>query len=259
MSKAPAMPMYWDAYIADTTHLTIDEHGAYLILLGAMWRRDGSIPNDDKDIARILGVTVAKWKKIKARLSEFLTIDDDKISQEKLRKVWEKTQEKIAKNSANGAKGGRPKGNGNNNLGKANGSHSLNPNESIPEPLPEKELDKSSSKKGSRLPDDWIAPRAFVEWPVQNLGWTENRAQGELAKFKDYWVSKTGQGATKKDWLATWRNWCRTYEERNPTKQKSRTLTEIALERWSQPERQQNEGQSEFTGNPVLLVSGSTK
>ena len=49
MSKAPSMPMYWDAYIADTTHLSTEEHGAYLLLLAAMWRRDGSVPDDDKD------------------------------------------------------------------------------------------------------------------------------------------------------------------------------------------------------------------
>ena len=71
MSKAPAMPMYWDAYLADTTHLTTEEHGAYMLLLAAMWRRDGSVPDDDKDNARIIGLTVAKWRKIKARLSVF--------------------------------------------------------------------------------------------------------------------------------------------------------------------------------------------
>jgi len=60
MSKAPAMPMMIDAYIGDTTHLTTEEHGAYLLLLFAMWRRDGSVPDNDKDIARIVGLTVAK-------------------------------------------------------------------------------------------------------------------------------------------------------------------------------------------------------
>lgn len=31
----------------------------------------------------------------------------------------------------------------------------------------------------------------------------------EADKFRDYWVAKTGKDATKHDWLATWRNWCR--------------------------------------------------
>lgn len=33
------------------------------------------------------------------------------------------------------------------------------------------------------------------------------RLEGE--KFRDHWVAKTGKDATKTDWLATWRNWCR--------------------------------------------------
>lgn len=145
MSKAPAMPMYWDAYIADTTHLTTEEHGAYLLLLGAMWRRDGSVPDDDRDNARILGLTVAKWRKVKDRLSPFLILEDGHISQKNLRKIWENTQEKIEKNRENGSKGGRPKSSQNNDLAKANGSVSVNPNESIPEPEPEPEEDTNVS------------------------------------------------------------------------------------------------------------------
>lgn len=38
----------------------------------------------------------------------------------------------------------------------------------------------------------------------------------EAAKFADYWRAKTGRDATKADWLATWRNWCRTALERAP-------------------------------------------
>ena len=99
MSKAPSMPMYWDAYLADTTHLTTEEHGAYLLLLAAMWRRNGVVPDDDKDNARILGLTVGKWRKVKERLSEFLSFDGDCITQKKLQKTWKNTQEKIAKNT----------------------------------------------------------------------------------------------------------------------------------------------------------------
>ena len=39
MSKLTSMPFLVDAYIADTTHLSLEEHGAYLLLLFAMWRR----------------------------------------------------------------------------------------------------------------------------------------------------------------------------------------------------------------------------
>jgi len=129
--------MFWDAYLADTTHLTTEEHGAYLLLLAAMWRRNGSVPDDDRDNARIVGMTPAKWRRMKARLSSLLIVDNGEITQKNLRKTWEITQEKIRKNRANGAKGGRPVSSKTNNLAKANGFVSDNPNETIPEPEPE--------------------------------------------------------------------------------------------------------------------------
>jgi uncharacterized protein YdaU (DUF1376 family) len=137
MSQAPSMPMFWDAYIADTTHLTTEEHGAYLLLLAAMWRRNGAVPDDDKDIARIVGLTKAKWVKVKARLEKFLVIENGEITQKNLQKIWKNTQEKIQKNRENGSKGGRPKSLKNNDIEKANGSVSENPNKTIPEPEPE--------------------------------------------------------------------------------------------------------------------------
>lgn len=241
MSKAPSMPMYWDAYLADTTHLTTEEHGAYLLLLAAMWRRNGAVPDDDRDNARILGLTPAKWRKVKARLLETISgfhIENGTITQEKLQKTWENTQEKIAKNRSNGAKGGRPKSNENKDVAKANGSLSVNPNESIPEPEPEPEPKEEEGKrdtvvspkkepgqslelvpseqspkpaktaKGSRLSNDWKLPRDWGEWAVSE-GWNPNAVREEAEKFRDYWISKSGSAATKLDWQATWRNWMR--------------------------------------------------
>jgi uncharacterized protein YdaU (DUF1376 family) len=141
MSQAPSMPMFWDAYIADTTHLTTEEHGAYLLLLAAMWRRNGWVPDDDADTARIVGMTKAKWRKTKERLASLLIFSDGHITQKNLMKIWKNTQEKIAINRANGAKGGRPQSNKDNDIAKADGFVPHNPNETIPEPEPEPKPD----------------------------------------------------------------------------------------------------------------------
>ena len=230
MSKAPSMPMFWDAYLADTTHLTCEEHGAYLLLLGAMWRRDGSVPNDDKDIARILGVTLAKWRKIKLRLDPFLVIEPETISQENLRKIWKKTQEKIAKNSLNGARGGRASSSNNKDLDQANASNSLKPNQSIPEPEPRKERDTNVSpkkKKGCRIPDNF---EPDITWAVKQ-GLTVYTAGIEAAQFRDFWKAKAGANAVKLNWNATWRNWVRNALKRtaasNPSHQKPNMVSAI--------------------------------
>lgn len=153
MSSAPSMPLFPDAYLADTTHLSTEEHGAYFLLLMAMWRRGGTVPNDDKDLARIVGLTPTKWLKIKCRLMSFLTVENNEISQKRLKKEWEYVHEKRQKNAKNGSKGGRPKTYENNEIAKPNGFENDNPNES-PHTQPhthiEKEEDKSSSKSLSK-------------------------------------------------------------------------------------------------------------
>ena len=192
MSKAPAMPMYWDAYLADTTHLTTEEHGAYMLLLAAMWRRNGSVPNDDKDNARILGLTPAKWRKIKARLVATISgfqVEGNAITQEKLQKTWKNTQEKIEKNKANGSKGGRAAASKNNDLGQANAENSLKPKATIPEPEPEPTIrePKGSLSSGDDLRSAFDAYNLIASqqgWPSARV-LSSSRRSGLRARLKD--------------------------------------------------------------------------
>ena len=93
MSQAPYMPLFVDAYLADTTHLTAEESGAYLHLLMAMWRHGGSVPNDDRDLARIARVSPSRWPRVKARIMPLLTLNPDgRLSQKRLTKEWHASQ-----------------------------------------------------------------------------------------------------------------------------------------------------------------------
>jgi uncharacterized protein YdaU (DUF1376 family) len=202
MSKAPAMPMYWDAYLADTTHLTTEEHGAYMLLLAAMWRRNAWVPDDDKDNARILGLTPAKWRKIKARLIETVSgfrVEDGKITQEKLQKTWENTQEKIGKNRSNGAKGGRPKSKVANNLTKANGSVSLNPNKSIPEPEPEP-LSDDTNVSSRRSDKDQCFENFWEIWPSKKNKQNARKAWRKLTID----AKRAAYAAVRAGWFDQW-------------------------------------------------------
>ncbi len=88
MAEFPIMPMHWDAYLADTMHLTTVEHGAYLLLIAAMWRAGGSIQGDDRYLARTVGLTLDRWRRIKPTIMAFLTpIAEGRVTQRKLLEV----------------------------------------------------------------------------------------------------------------------------------------------------------------------------
>ena len=53
------MPLLVDKYLGDTQHLTTEQHGAYLLLLMTMWKRDGVPMVRDPQIT---GLSPARWK-----------------------------------------------------------------------------------------------------------------------------------------------------------------------------------------------------
>jgi hypothetical protein len=68
------------------------------------------------------------------------------------------------------------------------------------------------TNRGTRLGADWRPDDAGMSFAVERIG--AGAANVELDKFRDYWTARTGAGATKADWGATWRNWVRTAAER---------------------------------------------
>jgi uncharacterized protein YdaU (DUF1376 family) len=125
------MPLFCDAYLGDTMHLSLEEHGAYLKLLMITWRNNGQpLPDDDARIARMLGVTPARWRdKLRPSLASFFDLSEGYWRQNRLEKEWIFTQKLIEKNRANGSKGGRAKSLNNRNADLAMGSSWVNPNE----------------------------------------------------------------------------------------------------------------------------------
>lgn len=102
------MPFYTDAYLADTTHLSTEEHGAYLLLLLWMWRQNGSmLPAKDAELARICGLSVKRWKTVRPVLERFFTITAEGWQQKRLHATWQEVSRKIARSRVAGSKGGR--------------------------------------------------------------------------------------------------------------------------------------------------------
>jgi hypothetical protein len=70
------------------------------------------------------------------------------------------------------------------------------------------------AKRGERLPASWRPSDAGVAFALDR-GLARAQVGVEAEKFKNYWSAKTGQGATKLDWDATWRNWIISTVERS--------------------------------------------
>ena len=79
MAEFPALPLFTDAYLADTRHLTTIQHGAYLLMLMTAWRSGGCcLLDDDNYLARITGMDKRTWLANKAILMSFWHLNDDK-------------------------------------------------------------------------------------------------------------------------------------------------------------------------------------
>jgi uncharacterized protein YdaU (DUF1376 family) len=101
MAQFSALPLWTDAYLADTGHLTTIEHGAYLLLLMTMWRADGALPNDDKQLARYVRMTSAQWLRIKPTIMQFFKVSSDSITQGRLTDELAFVKQKSGKQSDN--------------------------------------------------------------------------------------------------------------------------------------------------------------
>ena len=85
MAQFPYLPLFTDAYIADTMHLDCMESGAYLHLLIAAWRSpDCDLPDDDKMLARMAKCTPRQWVKIRPAVMAFWTLEEHKWTQKRL-------------------------------------------------------------------------------------------------------------------------------------------------------------------------------
>src|SRR5678816_2406993 len=82
MSQAPMMPIYPDALLGDTLHLSAEQLGAYLLLLFATWRNNGKpLADDDRKLARICRSTTAHWRRaLRPTVIEFFQTDDGFLS-----------------------------------------------------------------------------------------------------------------------------------------------------------------------------------
>jgi uncharacterized protein YdaU (DUF1376 family) len=207
------MPLFIGDYLADTTRLTTEQHGAYLLLIMDYWR-NGPPPDDDAVLSNITRSSNSNWKKMRAAIAGFFNVSDGKWVHSRIdREIEEakagklKAQEKAAK-AAEARWGKHTSRNAHTNAPSiAQALHEECPSPS-PSPSHSKlPRSKAETQRATRLPADWSMTAEDAEFcttarPDLNVLET-------AARFRDYWHGVAGTKGKKLDWSATWRNWVR--------------------------------------------------
>lgn len=76
------MPLYIGDYLADTSRLSTEQHGAYLLLLMDYWR-SGPPMDDDEELASITKLSAQQWKKHAAKIRGMFTSVDGRLIQKR--------------------------------------------------------------------------------------------------------------------------------------------------------------------------------
>ena len=226
MAAPPYMKLYVGDYHGDTTHLTTVEHGAYLLLLMAMWRAGGKLPRDDKRMAALTKLSASDWAEIKATIMEFFTVSGGSVSHKRIVAEMAKYETVVEKRSKAGKASAAKKANENNEKASTHVEQVLNTcshNQNQNQNHLKKENTTYSPKKGTRLSGDWIPTPADQSFALTHL--TSEGFRHEADQFRDYWIAKPGAAGVKLDWPATWRTWVRRAGKGSPMAQRKNTGT----------------------------------
>lgn len=207
--------MWTDAYIGDTAHLTNEEHGVYLRLIMFAWRSpDCCLPDDDRRLAIMVGMTDKKWRAIRPVIAAFWTIEDGVWRQKRLTKERDFVRGKSQKNRNAANVKWQAKLLKSGNLGDADAAAGHMPERCqadaptpTPTPSEEKREAYASTKKKRRpevdLPEGWVPSDRNMQDAIDR-GFTEKETEHEAHQFSNYHRAKQNR---YRDWDAAWRTW----------------------------------------------------
>lgn len=100
MVALPYMQLYIADYLADTMHLSAEEHGAYLLLMFNYWQTGKPIPKNR--LAKIARLTNERWADVEPSLQEFFCDNGEEWAHLRIEEDLASVREKLTKKSAAG-------------------------------------------------------------------------------------------------------------------------------------------------------------
>jgi len=232
MAEFPALPIFTDAYLGDTRHLTAAQHGAYLLLLMTAWRTtECALPDDDRQLARWAAMDYRTWLNNRDVVMALWTKGDDHKWRQRRLSDERKRAENVRDRNVRAGKSSALK---------RKQRHvtvvAPTPNEdTTPSPSPSPSVSESSSeasdrrsrpKHATRLAENWEPPPEYIDYALSH-GLTHTEAIQQAETMRD-WSLSSPNGA-KLDWLATWRGWIKRYiaerkQNARPQSQRARPM-----------------------------------
>jgi len=206
----PYFNLYPTDFEAKTSHLTLEEDGAYNRLLRLCWMSPGcSLPDDDAWIMRRMRCDQDTFNRVvSVVLDEFFTRSNGRVSNARMTKEFASSSAAHSKRVLAGSKGGAAKSL--KSIAAAPSNAKAMPKQPEPEPEPEPDIKEkeaiASPKKQTRkikLPDDWVPSERNYQ-DATDRQFSAKEINDEADKFRDWHHSK---GTTFANWDAGWRTW----------------------------------------------------
>lgn len=90
------MPLFIGDYLAGTSRLTTEQHGAYLLLIMDYWK-NGALPDNDQILAQIARLAPDAWSMHRAVLEQFFTVSNGQWVHARIEKELDAARSKKAK------------------------------------------------------------------------------------------------------------------------------------------------------------------
>lgn len=217
MGAPPYMKLYVADYLGDTHALSVVEHGAYLLLIMAMWRAGGKLPADDAKLAKIARCAPEQWAEVRASVLSFFRRRGGQITHKRLTEEMAKYETVSAKRREASDKGVSQKRRKNKDVDQPNGSRNADHLVAKPEPEPEPErevIDTSLSQPREGAASPVLSEELIAEAVARIAEAGVDLDAAEHAKRFAAHAESTGRRLASVE--AAWREWVRREIDKAP-------------------------------------------
>lgn len=182
----PYFPLFPSDFEAKTSHLTLEEDGAYNRILRLMWMTPGcSLPDDDAWIMRRMRVNADTYERVvRVVIDEFCTRENGRLSNAKLARIFDDSNGRHERRVSAGAKGGKAKALKSNKTTSGSATAKLKQ----PEPEPEPDTLEPNGSNDADGVDPVVRARIEAIWKggvayLSGSGVAERQARSLIGKW----------------------------------------------------------------------------